>query len=152
NDAHRQQVEDTVAPSANEEYFLYQSLVGAWPMESYSNEEYAGFVDRIQQYILKALREAKVHSSWMNPDTVYEEAVARFISLILDPDTGSEFLEDFRPFQRRVSAVGLLNSLSQTLLRIASPGVPDTYQGTELFDFSLVDPDNRRPVDYERRW
>jgi (1->4)-alpha-D-glucan 1-alpha-D-glucosylmutase len=152
NDAHRQQVEDTVAPSANEEYFLYQSLVGAWPMELYSDEEYAGFVDRIQQYMLKALREAKVHSSWMNPDTIYEEAVSRFISLILDPNTGSDFLEDFRPFQRRVSAVGLLNSLSQTLLRIASPGVPDTYQGTELFDLSLVDPDNRRPVDYERRW
>jgi (1->4)-alpha-D-glucan 1-alpha-D-glucosylmutase len=140
-----------VAPDANEEYLLYQSLAGAWPMEPYSAEEYADFVQRIGQYMLKALREAKVHSSWMNPDTVYEEGVVRFIALVLDTATGAAFLDNFRPFQKRVSERGMLNSLAQTLLRITSPGVPDTYQGTELWDLSLVDPDNRRPVDYERR-
>ncbi len=101
--------------------------------------------------MLKALHEAKVHSSWINPDPDYDAAVEEFVRLILDEDRSGPFLEDFRAFQRRVSHLGLFNSLSQTLLKLASPGVPDTYQGTELWDFSLVDPDNRRPVDYPRR-
>ena len=100
--------------------------------------------------MLKALREAKVHSSWINPDPDYDAAVEDFVRLILDEDRSGPFLQDFRAFQRRVSHLGLFNSLSQTLLKLASPGVPDTYQGTELWDFSLVDPDNRRPVDYSQ--
>jgi (1->4)-alpha-D-glucan 1-alpha-D-glucosylmutase len=151
NEPHRQQVEDTEVPAPNEEYLLYQTLIGAWPMASYSAEEYAEFTDRIARYMVKAMREAKVHSSWMNPDTTYEDGVLRFISLVLDAGTGGAFLDDFSSFQKRISELGMLNSLAQTLLRIASPGVPDTYQGTELWDLSLVDPDNRRPVDYERR-
>src|SRR5260370_11290049 len=99
----------------------------------------------------KALHEAKVHASWINPDKEYDEAVRRFVGRILDKGSGGPFLADFRPFQGRISHYGLLNSLAQTLLKITSPGAADTYQGTELWDFSLVDPDNRRPVDYGRR-
>jgi (1->4)-alpha-D-glucan 1-alpha-D-glucosylmutase len=99
----------------------------------------------------KAIHEAKVHSSWHTPDQAYDDAIDHFVQSVLDHEGNREFLDDFYSFQRFVSHYGLINSLSQTLLRIASPGVPDTYQGTELWDFSLVDPDNRRPVDYQRR-
>ena len=115
------------------------------------SEAYAELVKRIQDYMLKALREAKVHTSWINPITEYDDAILEFISRILDEETNRAFLDDFRAFQRQVSHYGLFNSLSQTLLKLAAPGVPDTYQGTELWDFSLVDPDNRRPVEYDRR-
>jgi len=101
--------------------------------------------------MLKALHEAKLHTSWVNPDPTYDEAVQHYVGQILDAQTNEAFLDDFRAFQRRVSHYGLFNSLAQTLLKITSPGVPDTYQGTEIWDFSLVDPDNRRPVDYTRR-
>jgi (1->4)-alpha-D-glucan 1-alpha-D-glucosylmutase len=101
--------------------------------------------------MLKALHEAKVHTSWVNPDPAYDDAVQQFVARVLDEKGNAGFLQDFRPFQRRVSHYGLFNALAQTLLKITSPGVADTYQGTELWDFSLVDPDNRRPVDYERR-
>ena len=153
NEPHRKaRVDDDQAiPDANEEYLLYQTLVGAWPLEPYGPEEYAEFVERIQDYMLKALHEAKVHTSWINPNAEYDEAIREFVGRILDEGSNAAFLDDFRGFQRRVSHYGLFNSLSQTLLKLASPGVPDTYQGTELWDFSLVDPDNRRPVDYERR-
>ncbi len=151
NEAHRRNLEDEAAPDANEEYLLYQTLVGAWPLEPYSPEQYADFVRRIQAYMVKAMHEAKVHTSWINPNAEHDSAVSEFVARILDEAGSGPFLADFRAFQRRVSHFGLFNSLSQTLLRIASPGVPDTYQGTELWDFSLVDPDNRRPVDYQRR-
>jgi (1->4)-alpha-D-glucan 1-alpha-D-glucosylmutase len=151
NEPHRHDVEDARAPDANEEYLIYQTLVGAWPLEDAGPEAHADFVQRVQAFLVKALHEAKVHSSWTNPDTAYDEAVVRFAGRILDPDAGKDFLADFRPFQQRVSALGLFNSLAQTLLRLTAPGAPDTYQGTELWDFSLVDPDNRRPVDYGRR-
>jgi (1->4)-alpha-D-glucan 1-alpha-D-glucosylmutase len=151
NAPHRQRMEEEEAPDANEEYFLYQTLLGAWPLEPYSEEEFAGFVRRIQDYTLKALHEAKVHTSWINPNAPYDEAVSHFIALILDRKSAEEFFDDILTFGRWMSHLGMLNSLAQTLLRIASPGVPDTYQGTELWDFSLVDPDNRRPVDFERR-
>jgi (1->4)-alpha-D-glucan 1-alpha-D-glucosylmutase len=120
-------------------------------LEPYSPEEYAGFVERIQAYMLKALHEAKVHTSWINPNAEYDAAIQEFVGRILDEGGNRPFLDDFRAFQRRIGQYGFWNSLSQTLLKLASPGVPDTYQGTELWDFSLVDPDNRRPVDYPRR-
>ena len=151
NDPYRQQVEDQTAPDANEEYLLYQTLVGAWPLEPSSPETHVHFVERIQAYMIKALHEAKIHSSWINPDPDYDNAVQEFVRLILDERVNGPFLEDFRSFQRRVSHLGLFNSLSQTLLKLALPGVPDTYQGTEIWDYSLVDPDNRRPVDYRKR-
>jgi (1->4)-alpha-D-glucan 1-alpha-D-glucosylmutase len=151
NEAHRIQVEDDKAPDRNVEYQLYQILLGAWPVEPYSDQEYQTFVARIQAYMEKATHEAKVHTSWINPNADYDAALRQFVGRILDPAANAVFLADFRGFQRRVSRYGLFNSLSQCLLKIAAPGVPDTYQGTELWDFSLVDPDNRRPVDYDRR-
>ena len=149
NQTHKVEVEEgVVAPDANEEYLLYQTLVGAWPA---TGDPPAEFVGRIQAYMNKALHEAKVHSSWINPDADYDTAVATFVARILDPGPSGEFLADFVPFQRRVSHIGAWNSLAQTLVRCTAPGVPDTYQGTEIYDFSLVDPDNRRPVDYAAR-
>jgi (1->4)-alpha-D-glucan 1-alpha-D-glucosylmutase len=139
------------APDANEEYLIYQTLLGAWPLEPWEAGEYDAFVGRVQAYMVKAMREAKVHTSWTNPNDAHEQAVQGFIAAILDESTGGEFLADIRPLRQRVSHVGLLNSLAQTVLRVTAPGVPDTYQGSELWDFSLVDPDNRRPVDYAKR-
>lgn len=151
NAPHRVATEDMLVPGPNGEYFLYQTLLGAWPLEPCGDTEYAAFVERIQEYMQKAIHEAKVHTSWINPDPAYDGAVREFVTRVLDPARSAAFLEDFRAFQGRLSHYGLLNSLAQTLLKLTAPGVADTYQGTELWDFSLVDPDNRRPVDYARR-
>jgi (1->4)-alpha-D-glucan 1-alpha-D-glucosylmutase len=139
------------APDRNEEYLLYQTLVGAWPVEAPADRAHELFVGRIREYMLKASREAKVNTSWISPNEEYERALLSFIDRILLPLRKNRFLDDFLPFQRMVSHYGMFNSLSQTLLKIASPGVPDFYQGSELWDFRLVDPDNRGPVDYDRR-
>jgi (1->4)-alpha-D-glucan 1-alpha-D-glucosylmutase len=151
NEPHRLEVDEETVPDLNEEYFLYQTLLGAWPLEPYGAEECATFVERIQAYTAKAMHEAKVHTSWINPNVAFDEAMHQFVARVLDEEANRPFLEDFRAFQRRLSHYGLLNSLGQTLLKITSPGVPDFYQGTEVWDFSLVDPDNRRPVDYPWR-
>src|SRR5262249_47750517 len=145
------ELEDMAAPDANEEYLLYQTLLSAWPLEPYDDAVYAEFVQRIQAYMRKALQEAKIHTSWINPNPAYDEAVQEFIARILNVETSGPFLPHLRSFQRRISHYGLFNSLAQTLLKVTAPGVPDFYQGTELWDFSLVDPDNRRPVNYQRR-
>jgi (1->4)-alpha-D-glucan 1-alpha-D-glucosylmutase len=134
------------APDANEEYLIYQTLLGAWPFHP---EDEAAFVPRIKAYLTKAMREAKVHTSWLKPDETYEAAVFAFVDRILDPRR--PFLPAFRPFQARIAEIGILNSLAQLLIKITAPGVPDFYQGTELWDLTLVDPDNRRPVDYALR-
>jgi (1->4)-alpha-D-glucan 1-alpha-D-glucosylmutase len=139
-------VEVRIVPDNNEEYLLYQTLIGAWPTGPTSGAEYAVFKERIREYMLKAIREAKVNTNWIIPDIIYENAVMAFVDAIMDD---KRFLEEFEPFQKIISYYGMFNSLSQTLLKIASPGIPDFYQGTETFNFSLVDPDNRRPVDYE---
>ena len=144
-------VEGGSAPDANEEYFLYQTLVGTWPMEGRRAQDYHEYVGRIKTYMLKALREAKVTTSWINPRSLYESAVAAFVESVMGRKTGNEFLDDFEAFHRKIAYCGMCNSLSQTLLKIMSPGVPDFYQGTEIWNFSLVDPDNRRPVDYGTR-
>jgi len=138
-------------PSRNEEYLLYQTLIGAWPFASLSSPEYEDFRQRMEQYMIKALKEAKTHSSWINPNETYEEAVCAFVRHILDPRQSSLFLGDFIPFQEHIARYGMYNALTQLVLKIAAPGIPDFYQGTELWDFSLVDPDNRRPVDYLHR-
>jgi len=135
-------------PDRNDEYFLYQTLVGAFPCDG---DDYQSFVERIKQYILKAIREAKRHTAWLKPDTPYEEAFISFIEAILNPADNNQFLNTFIPFQKRVATYGIYTSLSQTLIKITAPGVPDLYQGSELWDFSLVDPDNRRPVDFNKR-
>jgi len=152
NRGHKCLVNDRPAPSANDEYLLYQTLVGAWPSEPLNDtDDWMTFCERIENYMLKAIREAKQTTSWINRNTEYETAVSSFVRKMLTPAAKNRFLDDFVPFQRRVARIGLWNSLSQTLLKLTCPGVPDIYQGNELWDFSLVDPDNRRPVDYIRR-
>ncbi len=148
NRGKKKRVQGLAVPDRNDEYFLYQTLIGAWP---FSDAEYPDFVQRIRAYVVKAVREAKVHTAWLKPDTEYEDAYVSFVEGILARSQSNAFLEDLIPFCRRVSHYGMLNSLSQTLIKIASPGVPDFYQGTELWDLSLVDPDNRRPVDFDKR-
>jgi (1->4)-alpha-D-glucan 1-alpha-D-glucosylmutase len=137
-------------PDANDEYLLYQSLVGAWPFGELDDQARQDFAARVQAYMQKATREAKRHTSWLNPSTAYDDGLRDFTADILSAGENA-FLDDFLPFQRIISRLGMINSLAQTLVKIASPGVPDVYQGQEAWDFSLVDPDNRRPVDYELR-
>jgi 4-alpha-glucanotransferase/(1->4)-alpha-D-glucan 1-alpha-D-glucosylmutase len=151
NNSHRSVVNEKPAPSPNDEYFLYQTLIGAWPAEPLKNaNDEKTFRDRIENYMLKAIREAKENTSWINRNAEYEAAVSSFLSALLCPE-GNRFLGDFVSFQRRVARIGLWNSLAQALLKLTCPGVPDIYQGNDLLDFSLVDPDNRRPVDYLHR-
>jgi len=151
NKKFKPEVEGHLVPDRNEEYFLYQTLIGAWPFGTVNAEDYRRFCRRIQDYMDKALHEAKVHSSWINPDHTYDQAMQKYIEAILDRTRPNPFLDSFAVFQQRVAWLGVYNSLSQVLLKITAPGVPDFYQGTELWDLSLVDPDNRRPVDYEHR-
>lgn len=148
NAPHTARVGERTAPDAHEEILLYQTLIGAWP---WSHVEMEGFAARLRDFMRKALREAKVNSSWLRPDSAYEEAVLAFVSAILDRERSAAFLADFAAFESRIAFFGAWNSLSQIVLKIASPGVPDTYQGDELWDFSLTDPDNRRPVDFALR-
>jgi (1->4)-alpha-D-glucan 1-alpha-D-glucosylmutase len=148
NRGKKKRVQGLAAPDRNDEYFLYQTLIGAFP---FSDADYPEFVQRIKAYIVKAVREAKVHTAWLKPDTEYEDAYVSFAEKILTRSQANAFLKDIIPFCRRVSHYGMLNSLSQTLVKITSPGVPDFYQGTELWDLNLVDPDNRRPVDFQKR-
>jgi len=145
----RADVRGVLAPASNEEYLIYQTLLGAWPFET--GHDGRLFTDRIVTYLTKVLRESKVHTSWLSPDEEYERGVERFVRAILDRGRANAFLQTFEPFQARVAEVGIYNSLAQLLIKITAPGVPDFYQGTELWDLSLVDPDNRRPVDYEKR-
>jgi (1->4)-alpha-D-glucan 1-alpha-D-glucosylmutase len=140
-------------PGRNDQYLLYQTLLGSWPL-GLTQDDAAGFADyaeRIAAYMVKASREAKQRTSWTAPDTDYEHDLERFVRRILDPHEGRAFLADFLPFQAQIALVGALNGLAQTLLKLTAPGVPDTYQGCELWDLSLVDPDNRRPVDFGLR-
>ena len=141
NRKHRVVVDGQAVPGPNEEYLLYQTLVGAWPIS----------VDRVQEYLRKAIHEAKVETSWINPAIRYDEAVLSFAKAVLDPAQSTRFLADFTRFQARIAAFGAVNSLAQVLVKVTAPGVPDFYQGTELWDLSLVDPDNRRPVDWALR-
>ncbi|MGH7255736.1 MAG: malto-oligosyltrehalose synthase, partial [Nitrospirales bacterium] len=153
NKRHKTEVDGQLAPDRNEEYLLYQNLIGSWPLEELTGDlDDAGcrqYVERIHAYMHKALKEAKIHSSWVNPNQAYDEAVRRFVDAILDRAKPNPFLDEFLPFQAQIAQYGMYNSLSQTLVKMAAPGSPDFYQGTELWDFSLVDPDNRRPVDYD---
>jgi (1->4)-alpha-D-glucan 1-alpha-D-glucosylmutase len=147
NVQHKQQVDGRPVPDRNEEYFLYQTLLGVWPMDDEPSET---LVRRLQDYLVKATREAMVHTRWTRPNQKHEDALKQFVATILS-SAGDEFLRDFRLFQRKIAYYGMLNSLSQVLLKIGSPGVPDFYQGSELWDFRLVDPDNRGPVDFAHR-
>jgi (1->4)-alpha-D-glucan 1-alpha-D-glucosylmutase len=134
-------------PDPSEEYFLYQTLLGVWPLDS---QACASLLERVQAHIIKATREAMVHTRWTRPNQPHEDALLSFVSGILSNDN-ADFLADFRQFQKKVGYFGMINGLSQTLLKIAAPGVPDFYQGSELWDLRLVDPDNRGPVDFDKR-
>lgn len=148
NLAFKNTVDGSEVPDNNEEYLLYQTLLGSMPFGEFDHTAFAG---RISAYMTKAAREAKIHTSWQEPDGGYEDALSQFVGAIVEEPASESFLKTFVPFQQKVGYFGMLNSLSQTLLKMTSPGVPDFYQGTELWDFRLVDPDNRRSVDFERR-
>lgn len=141
----RQEVDGREAPDRNEEWLLYQTLVGVWPFESYDEVDVR---QRLKVFALKSAREAKVHTSWLDPDEAHEKALEAFIEAVLDDP---RFVDDLRRFVDIVALPGAVNSLAQVVAKIAAPGVPDFYQGTELWNLRLVDPDNRRPVDFARR-
>ncbi|MBI2388252.1 MAG: malto-oligosyltrehalose synthase [Deltaproteobacteria bacterium] len=145
------QVGAMLAPDAHEEVLFYQTLLGAAPSWPLPEGERASFRDRLVAYMLKATKEAKVNNSWTNHRPEYDEAITRFVEAVLAAPPDDPFHEEMRRLHRRVLRVGRLNGLAQQLLKIACPGVPDLYQGTEAWDLSLVDPDNRRPVDYDAR-
>ena len=154
--ARRGDIESTAPPDHNDEYLLYQLLVGAWPVEflgidALDPEALGAFANRVEGALIKSVREAKVHSSWAAPNVAYEETLKSFLRDCLDASRSNPFLESFRAFEIRIARLGMLNGLAQTLLKLTVPGVPDLYQGTELWDLSLVDPDNRRPIDYGER-
>jgi (1->4)-alpha-D-glucan 1-alpha-D-glucosylmutase len=153
NRARGSEAASAVTISRNTEYLLYQTLIGVWPVEIRSPEDLADsdLAERIVAYMIKASREAKEETAWTAQDPDYEAALEQFVRRVLDPDRARHFLADFIPFQERIALTGAVNGLAQVLLKLTAPGIPDLYQGTELPDLSLVDPDNRRPVDYALR-
>ncbi len=144
-------VDDEAAPDRNDEYLFYQTLLGVLPYGNLTPEVLGDVTERVVAYMRKATKEAKVHTSWVNPNNEYDDAVEKFARQVLVHGAGNPFLDDLLALQRRIAFFGQFNSLSQVLLKLTSPGVPDTYQGTDLWDLSLVDPDNRRQVDYAAR-
>jgi (1->4)-alpha-D-glucan 1-alpha-D-glucosylmutase len=151
NRLRKRDIEDRPAPGPNQEYLLYQILLGSWPPEAMDDAALRAYAERIAAYMIKASREAKSRTSWSDRSKEYEDALTQFVHALLEPRDGNLFLQDIKLAQRRVAKFGVLNSLSQTLCKLTAPGMPDIYQGNEILDFSLVDPDNRRAVDYERR-
>lgn len=138
-------------PDKNETYLLYQTLIGSWPLEGLNEQNHESYVKRISSYMVKALREAKMHTNWFSPDLAYEKEVGKFIQKVLRLDEKNKFVKDFSVFIQPIVKAGLLNSLSQLVIKATSPGIPDFYQGSELWEFTLVDPDNRHSVDYSIR-
>lgn len=148
NEPHKQSCDGMPAPHRNDEYLLYQTLVGTLPFDE---SQYHDYPQRIKDYLIKAVREAKTYTNWAQPNKPYEDACTQFVDRILDRSPANRFWADFETFQREIAAYGVTNSLAQTTLKMTCPGLPDFYQGTELWDLSLVDPDNRRPVDFDLR-
>ncbi len=153
NKLKRGEIDGAPVPVRNDEYYFYQTVVGAWPLDldPTDSDAVAAFAERINGAMIKAVREGKEQSSWGNPNAAYEAALARFVASALDASRANPFLSDLAAFVGRIARLAALNSLAQTTLKLTSPGVPDIYQGCELWDFSLVDPDNRRPVDFAAR-
>lgn len=150
----KQTINEVTAPNGNEEYLLYQTLLGTWPIRHDGEPETTAtpdYVGRIQTYMAKALHEAKINTSWIQPNEEWDTAMRDFIAKVLDPSPRNKFIPAFLPLAKEIARLGAINSLTQLLLKLTSPGVPDIYQGNEIWDYSLVDPDNRRPVDYKRR-
>jgi (1->4)-alpha-D-glucan 1-alpha-D-glucosylmutase len=151
NRRHRREVDGQPAPSRNDEYLFYQSLVGVWPLVPPGKGEIRKLQDRLAAYMQKATHEAKLRTSWISPNAEYDAAVREFVIAALDDRPKNRFLAAFRGFHQLIVNWGLYAALAQTLVKLTSPGVPDIYQGQEFWDFSLVDPDNRRPVDFVQR-
>lgn len=152
NEQHRTRLDnDESIPDRNDEYLLYQNIVGAFPPQDRSTTSLEAFRERIKQYAMKAIKEAKLHTSWIVPNEEYETAIRNFVDKVLTPAPSNVFLADLQQFVDYIMPFGLANALTQVTLKFTSPGVPDLYQGNEIWDFSLVDPDNRRPVDFETR-
>ena len=147
NTKHKMNIAGQVTPDSNEEYFFYQTLLGVWPLEE---DGHATLLQRVQEHWIKATREAMVHTRWTRPNQPHEDALQTFAARVLAKDNG-EFLEDFHGLQEKVAYFGMINGLSQVLLKVTSPGVADFYQGSELWDLRLVDPDNRGPIDFAKR-
>jgi (1->4)-alpha-D-glucan 1-alpha-D-glucosylmutase len=143
----KDQAGSQLAPDRNEEYYLYQTLLGVWPLEETG---FSTLLERLQEHLVKATREAMVHTRWTRPNQAHEDALRNFAARILSPDN-TDFLQDFREFENKIAHFGMINGLSQALLKIAAPGVADFYQGSELWDLRLVDPDNRGPIDFTTR-
>jgi len=149
-------VKGSTCPSSRDEYLFYQTLLGVWPHFTAETDEWppgalTEMRQRVQNYMVKAAREAKMHTSWLDPDEEYESGLRDFVLRVIEGQAAAPFLRDFDSFARKIEIPGACNALSQLVLRLTIPGVPDTYQGTEFWDDSLVDPDNRRKVDYDRR-
>ncbi len=151
NRSRKQAIDERIAPSPNDEYLLYQTLVGSFPPDNAQTPSLEAYRERITSYMIKAAREAKLRTSWLHVDADYEQALTAFVGALLADHADNRFLDDLRTQVAVFAWFGMLNSLTMTLVKLASPGVPDFYQGNELLDYSLVDPDNRRPVDYALR-
>jgi (1->4)-alpha-D-glucan 1-alpha-D-glucosylmutase len=151
NQAYKVVIENRQVPDNNEEFLLYQTLIGTWPLYPMDASARVQYNDRIEKYLMKAIKEAKIHTSWINPNEAHEKGVREFIRQILFLEPNHPFIKEFEQFIQPIARAGMFNSLSQTLLKMTTPGVPDFYQGSELWEFNLVDPDNRRPVDYSNR-
>jgi (1->4)-alpha-D-glucan 1-alpha-D-glucosylmutase len=153
NRSYRSEIDDEIVPDRNVEYFFYQALLGAWP-PGLTPDDHDGMRDlaeRLASYMIKAVREGKEQSSWSNPNAACEAALQRFVGNALDASRPNLFLADFHDLVALLAPLGAISSLAQLVLKLTVPGVPDIYQGSELWDFSLVDPDNRRPVDWNAR-
>src|SRR5215471_12103116 len=153
NRSRRTEVDDEIVPDRNVEYLFYQSLLGAWPpgLSPGYAEGVKGLAERLEAYMIKAVREGKQQSSWSNPNVAYEAVLQRFVQTVLDATRPNPFLVEFHAFVEPLARLAAISSLSQLVLKLTVPGVPDIYQGGELWDFNLVDPDNRRPVDFAQR-
>jgi (1->4)-alpha-D-glucan 1-alpha-D-glucosylmutase len=156
--ARRGDIQAAAPPDRNEEYMFYQLLIGTWPVGLQGGDRseldaaaLKCYAERLKGAMIKSLREAKVHSTWASPDKTYEDAVSAFVDDALDPNPSRAFLGSFLPFQQRIARLAVQNSLAQVTLKLTVPGVPDIYQGAELWDLSMVDPDNRRPIDFDER-
>jgi (1->4)-alpha-D-glucan 1-alpha-D-glucosylmutase len=150
----KRKLDDAAAPDSNEEYLFYQTLLGTWPIDAAGRAETAAgpeYIGRLQAYMAKALKEAKMNTSWIQPNEPWDAAMNEFVARVLDSSPKNKFLPSFLPMAEEIARLGAINSLAQVALKLTVPGVPDVYQGNEIWDFSLVDPDNRRPVDYRRR-
>jgi (1->4)-alpha-D-glucan 1-alpha-D-glucosylmutase len=153
NRSRRSEIDDSPVPDRNTEYLFYQTLVGVWPpgLRPDDAAAVAALAERVRAYMIKAVREQKRHSSWSNPNETYEAALERFVVMVLDASRPNAFLADFCAFMEPVERPAAVASLAQLAIKLTAPGVPDIYQGCELWDFSLVDPDNRRPPDWRQR-